>query len=114
MTTSKVQLTFPTEGMTKAIESLRDSVIEDHPELLEELEGLDELYAETEEIISMALEIMSKHLNDEEILFLNELYSNPIILGIMDKYPAILKDAFEVGNRFAAEKMAVYNEANPL
>ena len=114
--TTKVQLTFPTQTMVDAIESFQSSVVEDYPELLTELNGIERpvLTEEVEEIMDMAITILSKHLSEEEILFLNELYSNPIILGIMKKYPAILKDAFELGKVMAAEKLAVYEEVNPF
>ena len=106
MTERKIQLTFPTqaqESITQALVSMRDSIIEDNPYIADEIEEMDEVLGNMNHIVEMAIQIMSDHLSNEEIQFLNELYANPILLGILSKYPAMVKDAVKLGSELAAQ-----------
>ena len=46
---------------------------------------------------------------NEEIHFLNDLYTNPLLLSIMSKYPAMVKDAIEAGKKMAYQEFLMEN-----
>lgn len=112
MTTQKVKLTFPTqakETIADALVSMKESMIEENPLLAYQLDDMDEALENMDMIINMTIEVMSKHLTQEEIQFLNDLYTNPVLLSIMAKYPAMMKDAVKLGSELASQDFIEQN-----